>query len=396
MSLIRIIEGSLKGSYALYEPQSIFRSNPQITIITGTKKKIYDVRGSVISVDTIIEHKAKPTVKVTLRDGNIFIGKMKRSEHDDIKIAISYRPEPAKTVNPLVHIPEPQIRDENNDQVQGKQTLAAPAFSFDLPVKKKSKISQFVSGVLVIIITMIVLSFVSIFVPQERSNYQRQPHQSVPVTPLTPEQAAAQEIARKEAQAQREKSAREARAERLINNVKAFEDFLISDEEYFKANKASDADFEKIRKTLVLFSSLAEHLDNARLGKADLSTEDITYLKGVEARTSSFQQKVFPGLRLAFKKGAAELLWEHDVDVYVSGTGNTVIEFTSGMFAARANIKSTQEQIHEIVTQLRFKTSRFTWYKGSDGHQYKLATPPDGKLASFKFGEFQEMAAGYP
>lgn len=199
------------------------------------------------------------------------------------------------------------------------------------------------------------------------------------------------EIVRAEAEAQN----RKAEAAKLIDEVKAYEHFLDNDEATFKAIKPSEADLDTIRKATSTFSALAESLNKARQNKKVLSAADIVYLKGVEKRLSAFQQKILPGLRLGFKKRASELLWQYDTEVSISGTGNKVIGFYAGEFSLNANIQAAQEQLHEILTKLRFTQARYAWYKNAPGYAYKLDTPSDAKLAYFLHGEFQDMAAGY-
>jgi len=186
------------------------------------------------------------------------------------------------------------------------------------------------------------------------------------------------------------------RTAKYTSQVRAYVSFLDTEESFFKTTKASTVDMEKIRKTLVLIESLADSLNTARQNKPDLSPSDIKYLKGIETRLSSFQQRVLPGLRLAFKKQSGKLLWEHDVDVFVSGAGNTTITFVGTLFASNANIKTAQTKLDDVIERLRFKRTQFKWYEDADKYTYyKIPSPPDGKLAPFKFGAFQEMASGY-
>lgn len=206
---------------------------------------------------------------------------------------------------------------------------------------------------------------------------------------------ATQKIQEKAA-AEAQEVSRKAEAERIINEVRAYTDFLDATETQFKTMKPSEADLDTIRKAATTFSSLAESLNTARLKKSVLSPSDITYVKGVEKRLSTAQQRILPGLRLGFRKRAGEILWEHDTYVSLSGDGNRIINISAGMFAANANIKATQEQIAEVLTKLRFKEVRYRWYKEADEYTfYKLDTPPDAKLTYFLHGRFQDMATGY-
>ncbi len=199
-----------------------------------------------------------------------------------------------------------------------------------------------------------------------------------------------------QAEADAQEQNRKAQADGILNEVRGFSMFLDEAEADFKSNKPSDADLEKIRKTTTLFSTLGQYLNNARQNKSVLSKDEIAYVKDIERRTIALQQKVLPGLRLAFQKRAGELLWEYDTYVTVSGDGNRVINFTAGAFASNANIKTAQEQLAETLSQLRFREVRYRWYMQADEYTYyKLDTSSDAKLGYFLYGRFQDMAAGF-
>lgn len=188
-----------------------------------------------------------------------------------------------------------------------------------------------------------------------------------------------------------EKAAASAQA---VGDLRGYEAFLEQAETDFKATPANQADLEAIRKATTLFSALAEAINKARQSASALSREDAAYVKRIEGRLVALQQRTLPGLRKAFAAKSASLLWESDLYVTVGGDANTLITFSGGMFAANANIQAFQDQLDEIVTKLRFKQTRFKWFKGADEYTfYKLTTPADGKIAMFKFGQFEEVSA---
>lgn len=170
-----------------------------------------------------------------------------------------------------------------------------------------------------------------------------------------------------------------------INMVWAYEKALADDEQFFKTSKASDADLDTIHETLALFRRMAEEINAAHHEKDGLSERDAAFLKKVEQRLSALQQRTLPGMRLAFKKQAATILWEHDIAVSVSGAGNTVLKLTSFWFATNANIKAAEVQLDDITQQLRFKEVRFS--DGIKGIAHKLDTPADGVIAMYSDGE---------
>lgn len=177
-----------------------------------------------------------------------------------------------------------------------------------------------------------------------------------------------------------------------LDALKAFETFLTSAEQDFKTKNPSDSDLDTIRKTLVLFSSIANQLDILHQKKASLTAEELKYMQGVEKRLSALQQRTLSGLRSAFCKRSASMLWEQDIVVRCLGAGNTTITFTGWLFASNSEIKKVQEQLGDRLTELRFKLSRYQPHEDAKGWQNTLKTPPDAAVRMFKFGGFEELA----
>lgn len=173
-----------------------------------------------------------------------------------------------------------------------------------------------------------------------------------------------------------------------LDSMKVYEGFMATEEAYFKTNRGADADLYKIHTMLNLFSSMAEEIGRAYEKKAQLSDADLAYVKKIEQRLSGLQQRTLPALRLAFRKQAGSVLWEQDISVSVSGGGNTTIVFVGSLFAANANIQQVQDQLQDKLAQLRFKRTRYQWYRGSEGWSYQLDTPPDSAIRMYKFHQF--------
>lgn len=110
--------------------------------------------------------------------------------------------------------------------------------------------------------------------------------------------------------------------------------------------------------------------------------------KAVRGRAKALQRKIkalrvnsLPTLRKWWAKAAAESLWEEDIEVKVSGAGNSTLELTGVVFASNANIKAAQESLGEGLGLLRFKRVKYRWYSGQAGFQYyDMGTPPDASL----------------
>ncbi|HAT74134.1 MAG: hypothetical protein US30_C0006G0031 [Candidatus Moranbacteria bacterium GW2011_GWF2_36_839] len=92
--------------------------------------------------------------------------------------------------------------------------------------------------------------------------------------------------------------------------------------------------------------------------------------KDLETKLIQFQIKEFPKMRADYGKLVGKTLWEHDVDVTISGSGNSIIEFSGGVFAANKNIKDAQTAIQDMLKQLRFDKANYRWYSGADEYDY--------------------------
>ena len=86
----------------------------------------------------------------------------------------------------------------------------------------------------------------------------------------------------------------------------------------------------------------------------------------------TLQKREFPKLRKRYVNVASEKLWEEDVYIHSSGRNNTYINFTGGIFASNKNIKNYQEKLYDILAKLKFKKSKYRWYKGGDYTYYEL------------------------
>lgn len=116
-------------------------------------------------------------------------------------------------------------------------------------------------------------------------------------------------------------------------------------------------------------------------GKQSTDKDVLKLTSDLEKKVIASQVKNFPKIRKAYYEFIKNKLWENDVYVDVSGSGNTVLKFTGAYFAANKNIKTTQETITEMLTLLRFKETQYTWYKGQDEYTYyKLETPKDTEI----------------
>lgn len=75
-------------------------------------------------------------------------------------------------------------------------------------------------------------------------------------------------------------------------------------------------------------------------------------------------------LRKRYAALCGSLLWEHDIEVKVTGKNSDCLWLTGGMLAANKNKKAVQETIAESVRMLGFKRVCYKWYEYDDKYTY--------------------------
>ncbi|SDI36015.1 hypothetical protein SAMN05421846_106256 [Chryseobacterium taeanense] len=116
-------------------------------------------------------------------------------------------------------------------------------------------------------------------------------------------------------------------------------------------------------------------------GKESQNPEEQKLAKQLEQKVSNSQIKNFPKLRAKYAKLIGDKLWENDVDVSVGGVRNINLNLTAHYFASNKNIKESQEALHEMLINLRFKQTNYRWYKGEDEYTYyTIESPKDSEV----------------
>lgn len=157
---------------------------------------------------------------------------------------------------------------------------------------------------------------------------------------------------------------------RLENNIKS----LDSGDDLVKDIKSVD----EIVIALAVFKSYHMIITE---GEESKNADEKKLVKKLKDKVSNYQIKNFPKLRFAYYKILSDKLWEHDVTVGIGGNKNTILNLTAGYFAANKNIKYTQETLHEMLSNLRFKQINYRWYKGEDEYTYyKIESPKDSEI----------------
>lgn len=158
---------------------------------------------------------------------------------------------------------------------------------------------------------------------------------------------------------------------KIQNNIKS----ISGGDDLTKNEMTSATDFQI---TVALFKAYAITINE---GKQSADKEVLKLTDELQKKVVASQLKNFPKLRKAYYEFVKNKLWENDVDVKVSGAGNTVLKLSGGYFAANKNIKDSQEALHEMLTLLRFKQTQYTWYNGQDEFTYyTIASPKDNEI----------------
>lgn len=91
-----------------------------------------------------------------------------------------------------------------------------------------------------------------------------------------------------------------------------------------------------------------------------------------------------PRLRKACADIMKKTLWEEDIDISISGTGNTILTLTGSIFASNKGVKAMHEAgggSEGVYMNLGFKQINYKWYKdASEWTYFKLEPKKDGAL----------------
>lgn len=146
-------------------------------------------------------------------------------------------------------------------------------------------------------------------------------------------------------------------------------------------NTTYDGTVDAIQMEIVLFGVWANIIKE---GENSTLEDNVKLAKELKTKVANRQSKEFPILRKRYGKIIANKMWEHDIEIKTIGTSNTILDLTGGTFATNKNIKEFQTTLQEILTMLRFKQTRYRWYKGQDEYTYyDLDVPSDKEPVTF-------------
>ena len=109
--------------------------------------------------------------------------------------------------------------------------------------------------------------------------------------------------------------------------------------------------------------------------------EVIALTKELEKKAIISQEASLSKLRAIYGNFLKEALREQNFIVTVSGKKNTVLSFTSDVFADSKNIKMFQDNLSAMLHLTRFKQINYRGSQnGDDYRSFTLDTPPDDKV----------------
>jgi len=176
--------------------------------------------------------------------------------------------------------------------------------------------------------------------------------------------------------AERERINQENQEKNLIDKKDKLEKEISSVSSFDNSNFRGNID--NLIMEVVLFKAWAIQIQEA---KSDKNNEIVSLGQQLEDKVVQLQKKEFPLMRKEYEKLTSSILWEHDVDVKVSGQYNQIIELVGALFAANKNIKDTHLTIIEMLELLRFDRVNYKWYKyDSEYTYYDIDSVEDGVL----------------
>ncbi|NMH87654.1 hypothetical protein [Flavivirga algicola] len=139
---------------------------------------------------------------------------------------------------------------------------------------------------------------------------------------------------------------------------------------------------ESLQIELILFGSWATIISE---NEESTDNEIKKLTSQLKSKVKKIQAREFPRLRKEYVKAAANLLWENDIEVTVSGKGNININFTAGIFAGNKNKKNFHNEVKEALKMFRFSQARYRWYTGEREYTYwTIQTKNDTDLYMLK------------
>lgn len=152
----------------------------------------------------------------------------------------------------------------------------------------------------------------------------------------------------------------------------------VNDPYWASTTPADYSDNTKLQVQSILFSTYANEVAE---GEKSTSTEDKKLASELKKKLIAKQVSEYPKMRNAYADFAGTTLWEQDIDVSSSGTGNTTITFVGAIFASNKGIDAVQTPLEDMLKELRFKRVNYKWYSGEDDYTYfNLKTPTDSAL----------------
>lgn len=148
-----------------------------------------------------------------------------------------------------------------------------------------------------------------------------------------------------------------------------------------KGDDISKVDLTSLQGINIALSIFKIYSHLVKDGDASSDKEVLKLTNQLKSKCIASQMRYFPKIRKAYYQLTKERLWEHDIDVTIAGKNNTILKLTGGYFSANANKKETQETLHEMLSNLRFKQTQYRWYKGQDEYTYyTIESNSDNKL----------------
>jgi len=139
-----------------------------------------------------------------------------------------------------------------------------------------------------------------------------------------------------------------------------------------------------------LISAYAMIVNNS--SKHKLSVNELNLAKTLRKKAISRQLKEFPRIRDKYGPVVRKKLWDLNMSARTIGNKYTIIEYVGAVFANNINIKEFQGMVRETLTNLRFKQSRYKWYKEDDEYTYyTINSPSDSQFGFWENQRFIEV-----
>ena len=151
---------------------------------------------------------------------------------------------------------------------------------------------------------------------------------------------------------------------------------MVNDPYWTSTTPGDYSDRTKIQVQSIVFSTYANDVAE---GEKSASKEDQRLASELKEKLVSKQIQEYPKMRKAYFELVRNISKEKDVEVTLSGLGNTTLTLTGAIFASNEAVITVHDAIKDMADELRFKGVVYKSTRGKPQY-FDFNTPSDSEI----------------